>query len=84
MHQIETAPSSATSVGDLIASGSQFPHVHMDHAASQVLERMRGEGVDTMPVVSRADIHELVGIVTLTRVLAAYGIKAEDEKQAVT
>jgi CBS domain-containing protein len=69
----------ASTVADLIGNASQFPHVHMDHAASQVLERMRGSGVDSMPVVSRADIHELLGVVTLTRLLAAYGIHTEEK-----
>jgi CIC family chloride channel protein len=79
MHQLETAPVGASTVADLIGNASQFPHVHMDHAASQVLERMRGSGVDSMPVVSRADIHELLGVVTLTRLLAAYGIHTEEK-----
>jgi hypothetical protein len=38
------------------------------------LDRMRNEGLDTLAVVSRADVHELLGVVTLARILASYGI----------
>jgi hypothetical protein len=48
----------------------------MDHAASQVLERMRRSSVDSMPVVSRTDIHQSLGVVTLAGILAAYKMKA--------
>jgi CBS domain-containing protein len=37
---------------------------------------MRRRGVDSMPVVSRTDIHELLGIVTLSGILSAYKMKA--------
>jgi CIC family chloride channel protein len=77
MQQIETAPAGASQVGDLMFGDSDYPHVHLDHAASQVLERMRGRGVDSMPVVSRTDVHELLGVVTLSGILAAYRMKAE-------
>jgi CIC family chloride channel protein len=80
VQQLETAPAETKSLRDLVPRDSDFPHVHMDHAASQVLERMRGRGVDSMPVVSRADIHQLLGVVTLSGILQAYGIKAAGEK----
>lgn len=84
LHQLETAPPGAKTVRDLLPPGSDFPHLHVDHAASRVLDRMRGRGVDAMPVVSRADIHELLGVVTLTRVLTAYGIHTEGEKAVLS
>jgi CIC family chloride channel protein len=70
--QIENAPAGATMVLDVVSIDEHFPHVHPDHAASQVLERMRTRGVDAMPVVSRTDIHELLGVVTLAGILSAY------------
>jgi len=76
MQQIETAPGGATMLLDLVPLADDFPHVHLDHAASQVLERMRGGGVDAMPVVSRTDIHELLGVVTLSGILSAYQTEA--------
>jgi hypothetical protein len=38
------------------------------------LSRMGSEGLRVMPVVSRADIRELVGIAELDDILDAYGI----------
>jgi CIC family chloride channel protein len=72
IHQIENAPAGATMVLDVVPADDHFPHVHPDHAASQVLERMRHRGVDAMPMVSRTDIHQLLGVVTLTGILSAY------------
>jgi hypothetical protein len=36
-----------------------------------------------MPVVSRVDIHELLGVVTLKGVLGAYQVDGMDEKAGV-
>jgi CIC family chloride channel protein len=57
-----------------------FPHVHADHPLNVALERMGGEQLDVLPVVSRADVHKLEGVVTLRDVLAVYrvGPKSED------
>jgi CIC family chloride channel protein len=84
LHQLETASPGAKTVRDLLPAGSDFPHLHTDHPASRVLDRMRGRGVDAMPVVSRADIHELLGVVTLGSVLTAYGIHTEGEKAVLS
>jgi CIC family chloride channel protein len=84
VQQIETATDATKTLRDLVPRDEDFPYVHMDHAASQVLERMRGGGVDSVPVVSRADIHELLGVVTLARILEAYGIKAAGDKAGVS
>ena len=84
VQQIETASEEVKTMRDLMSSDGDFPYVHMDHAASQVLERMRGGSVDSMPVVSRADIHQLLGVVTLAGILEAYGIKSAGEKAGVS
>jgi len=52
-----------------------FPHVHGDQALSLVLERMRSAHLNMLPVVSRADMHHLEGIVTLRDVLNSYGVE---------
>jgi CIC family chloride channel protein len=78
--QIDFAPPQTASLNDLIPEGADFPYAHMDHSASQVLERMHSRGVDCMPVVSRVDIHELLAVVTFRAILAAYRIEAMDEK----
>jgi CBS domain-containing protein len=50
------------------------PHVHTDHALHLALERMSKYHLDVLPVIHRADIHKLEGVVTLPDVLDAYGI----------
>jgi CIC family chloride channel protein len=57
------------------------PHVHMDHALYLALERMSAYHLDVLPVVHRADIHKLEGIVTLRDVLNAYGVNRMDSAQ---
>ncbi len=52
----------------------EFPHVHKDHALHQALERMSNAHVDVLPVVNRADIHKVEGIITLRDVLDSYGV----------
>jgi CIC family chloride channel protein len=53
-----------------------FPHVHADHSLDHALNRMGANHLDLLPVVNRANIHKLEGIVTLQDVLDAYGIAA--------
>jgi CIC family chloride channel protein len=60
---------------DLIGS-LEFPHVHIDHALHVALERMSESHLDLLPVVSRADVHKLEGIVTLRDVLDSYGVNS--------
>jgi chloride channel protein, CIC family len=60
-------------LSDFIGS-LEFPHVHSDHALHVALERMSHAHVDLLPVVSRADVHKLEGVVTLHDVLDSYGI----------
>ena len=50
------------------------PHVHADHALHLALERMSKYHLDVLPVIHRADLHKLEGVVTLPDVLDAYGI----------
>jgi CIC family chloride channel protein len=51
-----------------------FPHVHADQGLDLALERMGANHLDILPVVSRADVHRLEGIVALKDVLDAYGV----------
>src|SRR5580704_2977006 len=51
----------------------EFPHLHVDHPLSVALERMGATHLDVLPVVSRADVHKLEGVVTLQEVLNFYG-----------
>jgi len=58
---------------DVVLPGA-FPHLHRDHTIAQALDRMAAAHLDVLPVVSRANIRELEGIVTLQDVLQRYGI----------
>jgi len=60
-------------VHTLLKAG-EFPHVHADHSLDDVLDRMGAFRVDVLPVVSRANVHQLLGVVRLQDVLEAYGV----------
>jgi CIC family chloride channel protein len=64
-------------VGELL-DPMVFPHVHSDQGLDLALERMGTNQLDLLPVVSRADIHKLLGVVTLPDVLASYGVSRPD------
>ena len=51
-----------------------FPHLHADQELDLALERMGTNQLDILPVVNRADVHKLEGIVTLADILDAYGV----------
>ena len=56
-----------------------FPHLHADQSLHLALERMGGSGFDLLPVVSRADVHQLEGVVLRRDVLDSYGVGAEEK-----
>jgi chloride channel protein, CIC family len=60
-------------LGELLDAES-FPHVHADQPLSFALERMGAAHLDVLPVVGRADVHKLEGVVTLQDVLRSYGV----------
>ncbi|HEY8671975.1 MAG TPA: chloride channel protein [Terriglobales bacterium] len=51
-----------------------FPHVHADQGLDVALERMGANHIDILPVVNRADVRRLEGVVRLRDVLDSYGI----------
>jgi len=71
---------SAASKGNLDAPVStilktgEFPHVHADHPLDDALDRLGANHLDLLPVVSRANVHQLLGVVRLQDVLEAYGV----------
>ena len=75
--QKEVEGDSARLLSDVL-SNSDFPHVHRDHTLAQALDRMAASRVDVLPVVSRANIRGLEGIVTLRDILDRYGIRAKE------
>jgi CIC family chloride channel protein len=73
----EVAAGADKPLGELV-DGLLFPHVHPDQGPDLALERMGANHIDVVPVVSRADIHKLEGIVTLRDVLESYGVSPPD------
>jgi len=61
-----------------IVDAGEFPHVHTDHSLHLALDRMGASQLDLLPVVSRANVHQLEGVVTLRDVLALYGVEVKE------
>jgi CIC family chloride channel protein len=72
----ELAEGAEKKLGELV-DALVFPHVHPDQGLELALERMGANQIEILPVVNRADIHKLEGIVTLRNVLEAYGVSRE-------
>jgi CBS domain-containing protein len=51
-----------------------LPHVHPDHSLSLALARMGSSGMNVLPVVSRANLRQLLGVVGLDDILKTYGL----------
>jgi CIC family chloride channel protein len=63
--------------GPDVLAGRQAPaqgFVHPDHALGVALSRMGATGSTVLPVVSRADVRQLLGLVTLEDLLEAFGV----------
>jgi len=71
--EIEMDEEAGGLLGDLMTA-PDFPHLHADQGLDLALERMGANQVDVLPVVSRANVHTLMGIVTLQDVLDSYGV----------
>ena len=53
---------------------THVPHTHPDHSLALALERMGTSGHRVLPVVSRADVRQLVGVVSVADVLEGFNI----------
>ena len=71
--ELEMAEGANKKLGELV-DPMVFPHVHPDHGLDLALENMGVNQLEILPVVGRANVHELKGIVTLQDVLDAYGV----------
>jgi CIC family chloride channel protein len=63
-----------------LMQAKEFPHLHADQTLTVALERMGAAGLDALPVVSRADVHKLEGVVALQDVLKFYGFAGQTEQ----
>jgi CIC family chloride channel protein len=59
---------------DELVDALAFPHTHADQGLDLALARMGENQIEILPVVNRANVHKLEGIVTLRDVLDAYGV----------
>ena len=73
----EATEGAAKLLGELVGTGA-FPHVHPDQGLDLALERMGVNEIEVLPVVSRANVHKLEGILTLRDVLDSYGVSLRD------
>jgi CIC family chloride channel protein len=55
-----------------LTNGDGFPHVHPDHGVEQAMERMGESGLPALPVVDRADVTKVRGLITVNDVLRSY------------
>jgi CIC family chloride channel protein len=69
----ELVESADKKLADLV-DGFAFPHAHSDQGLDLALDRMGANQIEILPVVSRANVHQLEGIVTLRDVLDSYGV----------
>jgi chloride channel protein, CIC family len=81
---LEKAAGSGGGAGTLeeFVADPEFPHLHSDQPLSVALDRLGSSHLDALPVVSRADLHRLEGIVTLQDVLNLYGFGGSIEEKA--
>ena len=59
----ELAEGAEKKLGELV-DALAFPHVHADQGLDLALDRMGANQIEILPVVSRADVHKLEGILT--------------------
>ena len=71
---LETASAADKKLLDLV-NPLRFPHVHADHGLHLALERLGSNQLDLLPVVSRANAHQLLGVVSLRDVLQSYDVR---------
>ena len=57
-------------------TADKYPHLHPDQSLDIAMRRMAQSGLTVLPVVSRTKVRELVGVISLSDILAAY--KAEN------
>ena len=69
-------------IGELVSTAEDFPHVHPDHSLSLALERMGRNRQNVLPVVSRANLRQLMGIVVLDDILNAYGVAGHTKEDS--
>jgi chloride channel protein, CIC family len=81
LHKALDEPEPKQQLGDLF-DGRDFPHLHSDHSLDVALDRMGASHLELLPVVSRANLHQLLGVVRLRDVLKSYGVDNVDDGES--
>jgi len=76
-----TACGNASKRLEQLLTSVEFVHVHPDHPLIVALERLGASKLGILPVVSRANVRELMGIVRLEDVLALYGVAEKEVRK---
>lgn len=71
----------STRIPDDQLNAEHFPHVHMDHPLDMALRRMAQSHMHVLPVVSRSDVRDLRGVVSLQDILHAYGVDEQERRE---
>ncbi len=74
--RIKDGPGTLADLFHRTPDGDSLPHLHTDHSLAIALDRMGSSKLRVLPVVSRANVRQLLGLVTLEGVLDAYGFNA--------
>ena len=61
-----------------------FPHLHADHTLDDAMRRIARQDLPALPVVSRANVRELKGTVSLDDILAVYRIGKQSPEPVFT
>jgi len=65
-------------------NADEFPHLHADQSLDMAMRRLSETGLKVLPVVSRTNIRELKGTISMQDILAAYTMgKVEEEAELV-
>ena len=56
-------------------TADEFPHVHPDHSLEFAMGRIGATGLPVLPVVSRDQVRELLGTISVPDIVASYGAR---------
>jgi CIC family chloride channel protein len=63
-------------------TAENFPHLHSDHALDLAMRRIAESGFPALPVVSRDNVRQLKGVVSVSDILAAYAVGRTRDAEA--
>jgi len=61
-------------------TAEEFPHLHADHSLDSAMRRLAETHLKVLPVVSRTNVRELKGTISMEDILAAYAMGEVDQE----